>query len=347
VHAEQFAKYQAQSQIIGILPRYLVEFFLFVILFAYLSWSVMFSNAVISDDLPVLVMYIYAAYRLMPAAQMTFASASQLTFGQSIVRLVQSELKQDNHTEIPHGEITQFNESIMFHNVGHSIQEKTILKNVSCEIFQGEIVGIVGKSGAGKSTFIDIISGISQHTEGIVSVDGQNIQPGIALFEPKLISYVPQQTLLLDASLKKNIEFFRTSDDKKFEKVIKYANLNDVVSDSDNEDNREVGERGANLSGGQAQRIGIARAFFKNSDILLLDEATSALDSINEQMIISHIFKMAPEKTILVATHNIELIKKCNKILFFKNGSIEQIGSYLELLDSNKNFRNLTKENNQ
>lgn len=342
-HAQAFAKYQALSQIIAILPRYLVELFLFMLLFGYLSWSVFSSNAMISKDVPVIVMYIYAAYRLMPAAQMTFASASQLTFGGSIVSLVSSELNDECQVEVPRKKIQEFRQLIEFRNVGYSIHGYSILKDVSCEIYKGETVGVVGKSGAGKSTFIDIISGVSQYTEGRIVVDGNTIPVGVAPFESQVISYVPQQTLLLDDSLQKNIEFFRPHDESRFLQVMNYARLSDIIANSDDRE-YEIGERGSNLSGGQAQRIGIARALFKNSDILLLDEATSALDSVNEQSIIANIFNMAPAKTILVVSHNLELIKECDKILFFSDGCIEQVGSFEELVKSNKNFRELAKE---
>ena len=203
--------------------------------------------------------------------------------------------------------------------------KKKILDDVSLQIQEGKLIGIYGESGSGKSTFLNLVCGLLNPTKGQVEYNGNNIlDDKVSYFD--LIGYVSQNIFLIDDSLKNNIVLGNQEFNlDKFNNAIKLANLNDTLKSMTLKENTILGERGSQISGGQKQRIGIARALYKNSQILVLDEPTSALDYHSEAEILKTINQLKGKVTILLVTHNRNIINQCDEIYQIANKKILKI----------------------
>tara|TARA_B100001142_G_C14340721_1_gene657773 strand:- start:2196 stop:3965 length:1770 start_codon:yes stop_codon:yes gene_type:complete len=222
----------------------------------------------------------------------------------------------------------------------YDVDQKLALSNLNIEIEAGSKVGIIGKSGSGKSTFIDISLGLLEPSQGEILVDGVNIQENIIGWQSQ-IGYVPQDVYLLDDTIKNNIIFSSNEKEinlQKLNKIITTCNLDELVKNSDKGLETLVGDRGARLSGGQKQRIGIARALYNNPKVIIFDEATSSLDIENENKIIDEIFTIDRSKTLILVTHRHQVVKNCDIIFLFENGKIIDRGTY-EHLSQKHNFQ--------
>ena len=205
-------------------------------------------------------------------------------------------------------------------------------------------IGIVGPSGAGKSTMIDLILGLINPTSGKFIADEIPISKSNIDQWQKNIGFVPQSIFLSDSTIMENIAFGVDAHFIDHQKVIEAANLANVmdfVSSLPDGLNTVVGERGIQLSGGQIQRIGIARALFNNPKVLIFDEATSSLDGISEKLIMEAINKFSGEKTIIIVAHRLETVRNCDSIFLLQNGEIIDEGSYDELFNSSLLFQEM------
>ena len=206
--------------------------------------------------------------------------------------------------------------------------EEKISTLLSDVIIEGDKIGIVGATGSGKSTLIDILIGLIEPTNGELSVDDTVITGDNRKMWQKNIAHVSQDIFLLDASIEKNIAYSRPldeTDSRGVSQAAKYAQISEFISKQAEGYKTTVGERGVRLSGGQRQRIGIARALYKQVDILVLDEATSSLDYDTESSVISSISKFAKDMTIIMITHRIPSLSNCNKIYKLDHGKIHEI----------------------
>ena len=185
------------------------------------------------------------------------------------------------------------------------------------------MIGISGKSGSGKSTFVNLITGLLQPKEGYIEIDKKNISDNIKHWQNG-IGYVPQNIYLIDDSIAKNIAFGEEKiiDENKINEAIKFAQLEDFVSKLPDKLNSSVGEQGILISGGQKQRIGLARTFYKDPKIIILDEATASLDKKVENEILDLILKLKNKKTILIVSHDPNVLKHCDKVFSIENNSI-------------------------
>ena len=198
-----------------------------------------------------------------------------------------------------------------------------IFKNINLKIKKNSKVCILGKTGSGKSTFVDLVIGLLKPNKGIVLVDENNIEDFLESWQNK-ISYVPQTTFLTDTTILENITFGvskKNIDFEKVDKAIKIACLKNTINNFPDKLQTKIGERGAILSGGQAQRLGLARAFYRDFEILILDEATNALDIETENLIYSNMKTELANKTIFSITHNRDLSKNFDSILEFNENS--------------------------
>ena len=205
--------------------------------------------------------------------------------------------------------------------------EKTVLNDVNFKISKGSFCGIIGPSGAGKTTFVDILLGLLPPVNGAVFVDGKDIYKNIGGWLDN-IAYVPQSIYLIDGSIRENIAFGYTKeqiDDAKIEKVLHMAELYDFVQSLPEKENSNVGDRGSKLSGGQRQRIGIARALYNEPNVLVLDEATSALDNETEKQITDTILKLKGQITIIAIAHRLSTLEQCDFKIKFENGKAERV----------------------
>ena len=271
--------------------------------------------------------------RLLPAMQLIYGSwASIQSQKRGVIEILKIlDMKESNkiNKKILIKPLN-FKNSIKLKNIEYSYkQNQPILKGINLEINRGECIGIIGKTGSGKSTFLDILMGLIFIKEGSFLVDDKQINTSSKRVAwRKSISHVPQNIFLSDASIAENIAFGLEPSLIDYEKVIKSAkaaNLSTFINSRPDKFQTIIGERGIQLSGGQRQRIGIARALYKGGDILILDEATSSLDTKTEISIMNCISSLASKKTIIIVAHRLSTLRKCDKIYELDNGYLEQI----------------------
>lgn len=340
VPSKIYASTTALSQIIKHLPRFFLEAIAFggaMLLILYL----MLKKGNFNEALPVIALYIFAGYRLIPSLQQIYNSLTQITFINPSLSALVNDLKNLNEIKPNINEDTiLFNKQISLNNIQFSYpnSQRLILKNINLTINAKSVVGLVGQTGSGKSTIVDIILGLLETKKGNIKVDGKIITKKNIQSWQNSLGYVPQNIYLIDDTIASNIAFGidkENIDLKVVEKVSKIANLHDFVENElEQKYQTIIGERGVRLSGGQKQRIGIARALYHNPKVLVLDEATSALDNQTEQAVMDAVNNLAKNITIILIAHRLSTVKNCDKIYLLNNGELKtQI--YDELLNKN------------
>ncbi len=340
--AQTFARTATSSQIISQLPRFFLEAITLggvLILILYL----MAQSPNFNSSLPIISLYVFAGYRLMPALQQVYASFSQLTFSGPSINKLYEEIKNLKLLNINKNQETlSFDKEIILRDICYKYPNsaRTALKNISLKIPSRTTVGLVGTTGSGKTTTADIILGLFQAQKGSLEVDGKIITEQNSRAWQRCIGYVPQHIFLIDDTVSANIAFgveLKDINQAAIEKASKIANLHDfVVNELPNQYNTTVGERGVRLSGGQRQRIGIARALYHNPKLLILDEATSALDNYTEQAVMDAVNKLNKDITIIIIAHRLNTVKNCDVILQFEKGELIKQGSFDEMINDNK-----------
>ena len=220
-----------------------------------------------------------------------------------------------------------FKNSISFNNVDFYYENKKeyIFENVNLEIKKGSKVGIIGKSGEGKSTFLDLLMGLLFPTRGKVCIDGINLSVETLSSWQSKISHVPQKLFLSDSSFLENIVLGQPTKDidlKKVELVSKKVQLYEFINSLKNRYYEQIGERGIKLSGGQVQRVGLARSLYKNSEIIIFDEATNSLDTETERLILKELYSLEKNLTIIIVAHRLNTLSKCDVLFEVKNKKI-------------------------
>jgi ATP-binding cassette subfamily C protein len=220
-----------------------------------------------------------------------------------------------------------------------------ILEKISFSVQSGETIGIVGGSGAGKTTLVDLLLGLLTPIAGKIYVNGKDIHAGLGDWQSS-IGYVQQSVFLLDASIRENIAFGVPSDeisDRRVLEVLKLAKLTQWVESLPEKAEALVGERGVRISGGQRQRIGIARSLYHNPGILILDEATSALDNRTEKEIMADVYTMHGDRTIIMIAHRLDTIRNCDRIIVLERGRIAGEGTFDDLMEGNRAFQEISQ----
>ena len=346
--AKSLAKNQASLQVIGKLPRYAIEAIAFggmlLIVLYLISQSKNFTDAV-----PIIALYVFAGYRLMPSAQQIYISATQL---RSIIPALDALYKDIASLEKPVkkiGEKILFNKSINLRNINFNYpnNEKLALKKINLKIQSGTKVGIIGTTGSGKTTLIDLILGLLEPKDGKIEVDDKVINKNSLRSWQSLIAYVPQQIYLADDTIAANIAFGENPKNinlNDIETATKIANIHEFISkELPLKYQTKVGERGIRLSGGQIQRIGIARALYRKPQVLVLDEATSALDNITEKSVLDKLNNFGNNVTIIIITHRLTSIKNCDNIYLIDKGEIKAEGTFDKIEKENSLFNNRIK----
>lgn len=288
---------------------------------------------------PMLTALAMAAIRLLPSVNRISASMTTITYGEPMLdQVIESMRLLDNsqpdtsqaveQPEKGFGTVPKLQKCIQFHNISYHYPntEKRVLTKASMIIHRGESVGIVGPSGAGKTTAVDILLGLLDPQEGGVMVDGVNIKNDPEAWL-KQIGYIPQTIFMLDGTIRENIAFGVNADDINDADVwlaLKEAALDEFVRSLPDGLDTEIGERGIRLSGGQRQRIGIARALYPNPEVLFFDEATSALDNDTETDIMESIYRLRGARTIIIIAHRLTTIEACDHIFCVENEKIVQ-----------------------
>jgi len=341
---EIFSRSQAAATIISQLPRYVLEVITFggilLIMLHIISKTGSFNNA-----LPIISLYVFAGYRLMPALQQIFASFSQLTFvGPSLNKLHDDLKNLKPFNENQNQGFLSLNKKIVLNNVHYNYfnASRTTLKDINLTIPAKSTVGLVGVNGSGKTTTVDIILGLLEPQKGTLEVDGKIITKKNVRSWQRSISYVPQNIYLSDDTVAVNIAFGVESKDinqDMVEKAAKIVNLHEfVINELPKKYQTTIGERGVRLSGGQRQLIGIARALYHNPQVLILDEATSALDNQTEKVVMDAVNNMSKDITIILIAHRLNTVKNCDIILKLDKGQIVAKGTFDELISGINGF---------
>ena len=302
------------------LPRLILEL---VFILSILTLVLFLSNN-LENILPTLALFTGAGFRLMPSANRIISNLQSVVYAFPSISKIYTSIQDDsylNENKIDNAKFA-FNNSIKVENLSfHYNNLKDIFKTTNLTIHKNEFIGIIGKSGSGKSTFVNLIIGLLGPTSGIISIDDKDIK-----LMPKIwmrnIGYVPQEVFLLDESLKNNIALGiedNKIDLKKLNEVISECDLNHFVFNLSDGVDTIIGERGLRISGGERQRIGIARALYTNPSILIFDESTSSLDYKTEKEIIDSLSRFKNKRTIIFISHRKEALKNCTKIYELKN----------------------------
>lgn len=289
--------------------------------------AVMISTGTELDTIiPMLTAVAMAAIRLLPSINRISSALSTVAYGEPMLDKVIENLRilEDNESRLStfgfdgksNGNEITYSETINFSNITYHYpgSDENILEGADMQIKKGDSVGIIGSSGSGKTTSVDILLGLLLPQSGAVFIDGIDIHEGLASWYDQ-IGYIPQMIFMLDDSIKANIAFGeREVDEEKVICALKNASLYDFVQALPDGLDTQIGERGVRLSGGQRQRIGIARALYKNPQVLILDEATSALDNETEADIMESINSLHGNKTIIIIAHRLTTIQACDHI---------------------------------
>ncbi len=341
---KKYTQYSAVSNIISQIPKYLVEFLSFAIIILLSIFLVLSGYG--QNTLATLSLYAFAGYKLMPIIQQIFLSIVQVRYNNKAYQILINEmnLQKSQNTIIEYESLPkiEFNKYIKLKNISfkHQDSNKIILQNINIKILKNNFVCFVGDTGCGKSTLLDIISQIHIQDEGNIYVDDLAINEINFKLWQKKIGYVPQFTNLFDGTILQNITFNLNENDKEnidLNEIIQIVNLEDFVKNLPNGLHTNIGEMGVKISGGQKQRISIARALFQNPEILIFDEPTSALDKNTELKVINNIKNYYKDKTIIMVSHNENIIQHSDEVCFLKNGNIEFFGTYQDYLIFNKN----------
>jgi len=346
--AQTYAGHQAAARVIGQLPHFALEAIAFggmlLVVLYLMAQSGSFASA-----LPIIATYAFAGYRLMPALQQIYGAVTQLRFaGPALDALHKDLMSLQPANPHPVKAAMPLNQAITLSQVQYTYPNapQPALKNLSLTIPAKSTAGLVGATGSGKTTTVDLILGLLEAKQGTLEVDGQVITEQNRRSWQRAIGYVPQQIYLADDTVAANIAFgmqAKDIDQAAVERAAKIANLHEfVVNELPQQYQTTVGERGVRLSGGQRQRIGIARALYQNPQVLILDEATSALDNLTEQAVMEAVHNLGHEITIILIAHRLSTVKACDTIFLLEKGELKAQGAYAELNESNQTFQEMT-----
>ena len=346
-----YAKTYASQQIIAQLPRFILEAIAFGGILLIILYSMVQSGS-LNNSLPIISLYVFAGYRLMPALQQIYSSFTQLTFILPSIDKLHSDLKNFKpHIKNQNENVLTFNKEISLNKIYYNYPNtsRTALKDINLTIPAKSTVGLIGSTGCGKTTTVDIILGLLEPQKGTLKVDGKVITIQNSSAWQKLIGYVPQHIYLSDDTLTANIAFGeepKNIDQEMVKKVAKIANLHQfIVDELPKQYQTTIGERGVRLSGGQRQRIGIARALYNKPKVLILDEATSSLDNQTEELVMEAINNLDNNITIILIAHRLNTLKNCDNIFLLDKGQLKNKVTFEELMKNNHQFRNSAKIN--
>ena len=307
--------------------------------------------------LPVLGLFAMAAVRLLPSLTRIIAALTGMRHYKPSVNVICRDLRllEDMEDEQPTVETDtepiEFENSISVEGVSFTYPgaDEATLRDLSFEIHRGESVGFVGPSGAGKTTTVDLLLGLLPPDSGSVRVDGRNIADHVESWQSQL-GYITQPVYLMDDTIRRNVAFGAPDDaidDGDVWQALEEAQLAQLVSSLPDGLDTTIGEGGVRISGGQRQRLGIARALVRRPDLLVLDEATSALDNATERQINASIQRLAGRMTLVIIAHRLSTVRHCDRLFFLSNGHLVDVGTYDDLLANNAQFQQMVRTSDQ
>lgn len=353
--AKDYARTASLSRAINELPRYALEILTFAVLLGAILAMLIRNNGDLTAAIPALGIFAFSVMKLLPALQKVYHSLSYIRSGKPLLDKINGDYMAmisliDSRPVLPDAKSRMpLLEKLELKDISFSYpaSERVALKKVSMEFKANSTIGIVGGTGAGKTTVVDLILGLLTPDSGKILVDGQVLSRENVLAWRRSLGYVPQAIYLSDCTLRENIAFGvapESIDDDAVERAAKIASLHDfIVSDLPEGYHTAVGERGVRLSGGQRQRIGIARAMYNDPSLLVMDEATSALDNLTERAVLDAVENVSHEKTIIMIAHRLSTVRHCDQIILLENGGISHIGRYDELTKYSETFRKMVE----
>ena len=331
IHNNESAKVGRLNNTIQQLPRIWLELLAVCGLVA-LVLIMLAQGGALETIIPKLGLFAVVTFRLMPSVSRLLNVLQSLKYCLPVIEILEKDLilfaPDDPEKK---GSPSTFQNTLQLQHITYTYPGVSVpsLKDISLTINCGESIGFIGTSGAGKSTLVDILLGLLPPDQGIVSVDGKDIQQNLRGWQNH-IGYVPQSIYLTDDTLLRNIAFGLSSEQINHDSVLKAiraAHLDDFIQSLPEGLNTVVGERGVRLSGGQRQRIGIARALYHDPSVLVLDEATSALDTATEKGVMDAVRELQGSKTIIIVAHRLSTIEHCDRLYQMENGQIKSEGT--------------------
>ena len=361
----KYARAASKFHVFQQLPRIVVEVLLMTFVVGFVSLSLVVAAR--SESLvSVLGIFAIASVRIIPSASQLITSLGVLRNAKPSLDKIYLDLKELEKPEVAKylkmtrnsisnakGEKASlspntsemdklsFSENIVLKQVNYTYPESSsnALKDISFTIRKGESIALIGKSGAGKTTLVDVFLGLLIPQSGEIQVDGWSVQQNLTAWQ-RSIGYIPQSIFLMDDTMRRNIAFGvpdHLVDEKKLSYAIELAQLSELVKDLPDGLQTSVGEHGVRLSGGQRQRIGIARALYHEREILVLDEATSALDNETEALVSEAIRALSGTRTMIIIAHRLTTVEHCDRIYAMEKGRIIKVGSYQEVVLGKQN----------
>lgn len=353
--AKDFATTATQARSIDELPRYALEMLTFAVLLGAILTMLVRNSGDLTAAIPTLGIFAFSVMKLLPALQKVYYALSSIRNGIPFLDKIYDDyttatsfvshrpVSTDVKTRMP------LLKNLELRDISFSYPEteRVALQKISFELSATSIVGIVGGTGAGKTTIVDLILGLLTPHTGNILVDGEALNRENIQAWQRSLGYVPQTIYLSDSTIRENIAFGtapKDIDSCAVERAAKIASLHDfIVKDLPQGYDTAVGERGVRLSGGQRQRIGIARAMYHDPSLLIMDEATSALDNITERAVMDAVKNIGREKTVIMIAHRLSTVRNCDKIILFENGAVSHIGDFDLLVKNSDTFSRMAE----
>lgn len=347
-----FADAQGTNQALSQAPRYAMELVAFGSVIFLVLYLLATYEGNLGTILPVLSVYALAGFKLLPAFQQVYSSVSQIRGALAAFDTLRDDLRasvagidEDNDEPRDVGRWVP-QHSIAMQDIVFTYPNKQdpALNGLTLEIPANRVIGLVGASGSGKSTTIDMLLGLINPDTGRLLIDGEPLEKGDMRAWQNTLGFVPQHIFLTDSTIRENIAFGlppESIDDVQVRRAAGMAHLDGLLNELPEGIHTRVGERGVQLSGGQRQRIGIARALYSDAEVLVLDEATSALDGITEKLVMDAVHEFSGKKTTIIIAHRLATVKQCDCIYLIDHGRVVDAGRYEELLLRNDIFKRM------
>ena len=319
-YADKYAHINTIFGILSSIPRVFIETVGYGMVVLFIILLLLSGDGSIQSFLPTISLYVVALYRILPSVNRIMNGYNTISFNRKASDIVFDNLNIDIEKES--GQVIFFREEIELQNVSFSYQDsKNVITNCNLSIKKNEKIAIVGKSGSGKSTLIDLISGLLTLSSGRILIDGVELSSDNLKSWRKKIGYIPQNIFLFDGTIAQNVCFGREYNKDKLIKSLKLASIYDFLLNRGGVEAR-VGDGGVNFSGGQMQRIAIARSLYGDPEILIFDEATSALDSDTEESIMNDIYSLTKNMTFILITHKLSIASGCDRVFKMNNKTL-------------------------